>query len=337
MTETTTFDRQIARTAVGAYDDAQDLRQASMNRVRDMVRKRNEDIPFDEVEEEKDDDDYSTMYEDENLPELIGEMLSSGKLSPREHQYLDSMLTAAELAGKIEGHYQKMFRVVENEPIYGEYLDHVYGVSSTLTARLLHQFGYCEDFDRVSQLWSYSGWGPRQRRERGRQLDFNPEAKQVAWMVSDCMIRCGSNSQYRTEFYEPYKEKQLRRLEAVEDLEEDVDYEVRRVAKIDGEYVTVEEGGDLDSDDEVHTKLMTFYVDGGPIFEGSPPNSKGHADARARRYLAKKFLAHYWYAARQLQGLETPDEWILSHGGHEKREESFENPEYALGVLRGER
>lgn len=41
-----TFNQNLARIAVGAYDDAQKVRTAMMNRVRDIVRKTNEDIPF---------------------------------------------------------------------------------------------------------------------------------------------------------------------------------------------------------------------------------------------------------------------------------------------------
>lgn len=291
------FNQRIARIAVGAYDDAQDQRQAMMNRVRDVIRKKNEGIPFDAVEDEKEDDerDYDEKYQDENLPDLIDEMHDEERLSGDEYEYLRQMLDAAEAAEKIEEQYKAVMKITTSEPIFQEWLANVYGVSTTLTARLLHQFGYCEDFDRVSNLWSYSGMAPGQDRERGEQLGYSPDAKTLAWLVSDRIIMQGGRSRYKEEFYDPYKEKQLRRMEQAEEMTE---------AQLEEQKWT-------------------------------PPESRGHADNRARRYLAKKFLKHYWYIARSIKGYETPDEWVVTHGGHEKQTETFENPAYAKRELLG--
>lgn len=287
------FDRQLARIAVGAYDDAQDVRTAMMNRIRDLVRKRNEGIPFDEVEDEKEDPNYDNKYQDENLPELIEAMNTSGKLSDREYEYLQEMLKAGLEGQRIENQYKSVMAITEAEPIFHEWLKHVYGVSTTLTARLIHRFGYCEDFDRVSELWSYSGLAPGQSRTKGEKLGYDPQAKTLAWLVADRMIMQGEDSRYKIEFYDPYKRKQLRRMNRAEDM------------------TTAE----LES------------------VEWTPPESRGHADNRARRYLAKKFLKHYWAIARDLQGLETPAEWVITHGGHEEQTDTFENPFHAKKVI----
>ena len=45
--------KAIARIGVGAYYDYQEVRKSMMNRVRDLVRKKEENIPFDEPEPEK--------------------------------------------------------------------------------------------------------------------------------------------------------------------------------------------------------------------------------------------------------------------------------------------
>lgn len=289
------FDQQIARIAVGAYDDAQDVRTAMMNRVRDVIRKRNEDIPFDEVEDEKDEDDkdYDAKYKDENLPDLVEVMLDDGDLTDREYEYLTQMLDAARQAKSVENQYKGVMQITETEPIFTHWLTHVYGVSTILTARLIHQFGYCEKFEKVSNMWSYSGLAPGQERVAGEQLSYSPEAKTLAWLVADRMIMQGNNSFYKQEFYDPYKEKQMRRMEMAEEM----------------------------TDEELAEKKW------------SPPNSRGHADTRARRYLAKKFLKHYWALSREMQGLDTPDEWVITHGGHEKRTDTFENPFYARDEL----
>lgn len=302
MNETTTtgspFDQSLARTAVGAYDDAQDVRTAMMNRVRDIIRKRNEDIPFDAVEAEKDDEDrdYDAKYKDENLPDLIEEMLDAGDLDNHEYQYLSKMLEAGKAAERIENQYKDVMSIVEREPVYANWLQHVNGVGTTLTARLLDRFGYCEDFEKVSNLWSYSGLAPGQERTRGEQLGYDPQAKTLAWLVADRIIMQGSRSQYKVEFYDPYKQKQLDRMERAEEM----------------------------SDEELAEK------------EWSPPNDRGHADTRARRYLGKKFLKHYWAIARDVKGLDTPAEWVVTHGGHDERTDTFENPFYAKRAVIGD-
>lgn len=323
----TTFDQHIARIAVGAYDDAQDVRTSLMNRIRDVVRKKNEDIPFDEVEDEKEDPDYDAKYQDDNLPDLIEAMREEGKLTDHEFQYLKELLDATNAASKVEERYKAVMEITEAEPIYTEWIDHVYGVSTILTARLIHKFGYCEDFDRVSQLWSYSGFAPgNDKRERGEQLGFDPQAKTLGWLIADRIVMQGDSSRYRTEFYDPYKEQQLHRMELAEDGTCLICEQEPAMSAQDPTKEFKEEGPEgLDWDQDVCPSCY-MDADGGVP---SAPESRGHADARAKRYLAKKFLKHYWAIARDMRGLEVPDEWVITHGGHDKREDTWENPFYA--------
>lgn len=317
----TSFDHQIARIAVGAYDDAQSVRTSMMNRVRDIVRKKNEGIPFDAVEDEKaeEDRDYDAKYQDDNLPDLIDEMLEDGRLTPHEHEYLADMLEAAAMGENVEAQYQSLMAITENEPIYQEWLQHVYGVSTTLTARLLHQFGYCEDFEKVSNLWSYAGLAPGQTRTRGEQLNYSPQAKTLAWLVADRIIMTSHHAdrpQYKGHFFDPYKDKQLARMGRDED----------GVCLMCGQREAV-----APSDEPAVCEECWLDSEGQNI--PSAPNSQGHADMRARRYLAKKVLKHYWYLARQMKDLPVPDEYVVAYGDHEKREDTWENPEYALDDL----
>lgn len=367
-----TFDQHIARIAVGAYDDAQDVRTSLMNRIRDIVRKRNEGIPFDEVEDEKDDDSFDAKYKDDNLPELIEEMRDEEKLTSHEFEYLKEMLDAVRAASKVEERYKGVMHITEGEPIFTEWIEHVNGVSTTLTARLLHKYGYCEDFDRVSQLWSYSGLAPGQEPVKGEKLSYDPEAKTLAWLVADRIIMQGDNSRYKREFYDPYKETQMERYQEAECaycgnspsehspdgcdefVAEKLRAHIERIVYSDDPPISEDQLPRLDALDVGALKrYVTETLDGdlpegelndfdwsrdfdlpeGHPGEASPPKSKGHAHNRAVRYLAKKFLKHYWYIARDIQGLDTPDEWVITHGGHEKQEDTFENPAHARRVL----
>lgn len=357
--ESSAFDRVMARIAVGAYDDAQDVRTSMMNRVRDIIRKKNEGIPFDAVEEEKEEDDYDSKYKDDNLAEIVEEMVEDDLLTEREHEYLGQMLEAARMGEKIENQYQNVMEIVKREPVYTEWLDYVYGISTVLTARLVHKFGYCEDFPKVSHIWSYSGLAPGQEPVRGEKLGYDPDAKTLAWLVSDRIIMQGDRSLYKHEFYDPYKEKQITRLER--DKEELCIKcgENPQAGTFTANHWECNECGEEGYGDRSairHQEIMseqnqsghspTFGVDAETIEvdvcsvcaervleQGgnfpNAPNTRGHADTRARRYLAKKVLKHYWAITRDMQGYSIPDEWILTHGGHDKEEDSFENPFYA--------
>jgi len=333
--QTNTFNQQVARIAVGGYEDVQQFRKAMMNRVRDLVRKKNEGIPFDRPEEEKDSEekDYESKYKDKNLADLIEQMLEEGKLDSREYEYLVNMIEAAKVAEDIEEIYKNSMKITEQEPIYQEWLTDVYGVSTTLTAKLIHMYGYCEDFSRVSKMWAYSGLAPGQKRKRGEKLEYNPDAKTLGWLIADRMIMQGSRSMYKQEFFDPYKEKQVKRME--------LDSEgLCIVCGQEDQMSTTEAMMDAvieDPKEDIPSVCMTCYNhkrDEGEHLP-TPPQSQGHANNRAIRYLAKKFLKHYWAISRHTKGLETPDEWVLTHGGHEKETETFENPFYAKRQIKG--
>lgn len=367
------FDQQLARIAVGGYLDAQEQRKAMMNRIRDIVRKKNEGIPFDQVEEEKDEQDYAAKYADDELADLIEELLADDILTQHEYDYLQRILNTANSAISMENEYEKVMELTEAEPIYHEWLTDVYGISTTLAAQLIHRFGYCgparivntetgdvlaheeEDgfgavidlkpratsesdiavrgFPRPSNLWSYAGLAPGQERRRGEQTGFDPDAKTLVWNVATSMVNQGSNSRYRTNFYDPYKARQEEKMAAVEGI----DYEV---ISIEDEY-----GGTVPATFAVDEEVRELYDSeqageevilrrGEMLFKGTPANSQGHADLRARRYLGKKFMKHYWHIARTLKGWETSDDWVTTHGGHEKHEDSFEDAEHAWSVVR---
>lgn len=325
--ETNTFGFQIARVAVGGYNDAQDVRISMMNRVRDLIRKKNEGIPFDQTESEKEDSDYDKKYKDSNLQNILDEMKENDELDRTEHYYIDKMLEAVMLAEEIEDAFESSLKLVREEPVYYKWLDNVYGVSHTLAAKLMHKFGYCEDFPKVSNLWSYCGLAPGQQRVRGEQLNHDPESKKLAWMVADCIIKQGSNSHYYKEFYKPYKNEQIRRME-------------NSACSFCGEPTTEHDPSQLceHAPDELNEmdsmSLELFRIEGKDVPDGATPAwNRQHADNRARRYLAKKFLKHYWAISRDLKGLETPDEWVITHGGHEKQTDTFENPFYAKEVV----
>ncbi len=219
------FRSQVARIGVGAFYDYQEMRKAQMNRIRDIVRKHEEGIPFDQPEPEKDKDEKSYgKWSDEETMKKLADLQNSGDLTTQEQNYIKRLLDAAEIARDMETHYKWFMQHYENEPLYQEFLQHVNGIGTILAANLIFRIGYCEDYDHVSNLWSHFGLDPQspQLRRQGEQASYDRKLRTLAYKISDCLIR--SNSQYREHFYDPYKKKQMRRMDGAELIEDEDRY-----------------------------------------------------------------------------------------------------------------
>lgn len=62
-------------------------------------------------------------------------------------------------------------------------------------------------------------------------------------------------------------------------------------------------------------------------YDGSAPESKGHAEARAKRKAVKIFLSHYWVIGRQLKGLDTKPPYVHDKLKHDSYIEPPNIPE----------
>ena len=205
--------KQVAHVAVGGYYDNQKLRTSSMNRVRDIVRKKNEGIPFDKVEEKKV-KRYDKKYKDANLPKLIEEMKTSGKFTDKEYQYLSSVLAVAKKTGDIEQGYSKILEdFVVGEPIWEKYLSKVHGIGPVLASGLVALIDISLA-KHVSSLWKFSGYhvvdGHSVKRKRGEKFDYNPHMRVLGWKISDSFIK-QRTMPYR-EIYDDTKKVEIERL-----------------------------------------------------------------------------------------------------------------------------
>lgn len=377
-----TFDFSLARLVAGAYDDAQDVRKANMNRIRDIVRKVHEDLPFDQRESAKDPDEqtFASIYDDDNLPDLIEEMAEEDKLTDDQLGYINKFLEAGQAAMRVENMYESAMAVVEAEPIFYDWMEHVYGISHVRGAKLLNHLQYNEmrvertdayepgdyphdprtvvavesedGFDatldayetalafnralsprddpayslsgrpRPSNLVAYAGYAPGQRRVAGEKLGFDPALKTLMYQVGEGFIKGGQDSFYRREFYDPYKAEQERRMK------ESV---CRRCGETAEDHsVKGAEGHDRAACPEGDgvVKPEDFAVPDAPE-DATPAWRQGHVDFRARRYMAKAFLKHYWAISRTMKGLHVPEDWVVTHGEHDRRIDVPDNPFYA--------
>ncbi len=271
----------LGRVITNAYYDFQLVRIASMNRVRDIIRKRAEGIEFNEVEEKKEKKSYVRKYTDKQLLAMLAKLLGSGEMSIEEHDYIMKCWGIMEDSHRLEKKHQDIMKdYVESEQVYHEFLNKIRGIAEVLSANIIKSFGGdCSKYDTVSKLWAHSGNsvidGKAPKRKKGENLTYSPQLRTMTWKISDSLMK--QNKGVYRNIYNIDKEKQLNR-----------------------EY----KAGEL------------FEVYGKPYKETDTKLSKGHAHNRALRKMRKLFLSHYWVAARELAGLphkKTYVEGILNH------------------------
>ena len=204
--------RELGRIVAGAYYDHQAIRIALMNRIRDLIRKKNEGIPFDQVEKKKEKKTFSKEYQDKNLPALLEKMLKEKKLSEKEYDYIKRILEVTKKAMKNENDYKKlMLEYIEGEEIYKRFLSKIIGLGPVLSCNLIRLFGYCEGYRHVSSLWKHCGLhvvdGKAPKRKKGEKLDWNPKLRTFCWKIADSFVK-HKTPVYR-EIYDSEKRRQI--------------------------------------------------------------------------------------------------------------------------------
>jgi len=215
----TEFKQVLGRIIAGAYYDFQGIRQSLMNKIRDIIRRKDKGIAFDEVEKKKKEKKYEKDYADNFLRAKIEQMKKKGKLTAEEEEYVSKFLNSVLNIKKQEEEYKKMLAsYVSSEQIWTDFLQHIRGIDMVLTANLLRLIGYCEGKKKdgsdicphISSLWKYSGLTPSQKRVRGQKIDWNVDAKVLAWKIGDSFIK--QNTPFYRDIYDKEKKKQLKIL-----------------------------------------------------------------------------------------------------------------------------
>lgn len=209
--------REVGRIVTGAYYDHQKIRQTEKNRIRSIVRSCNEKIDLTKPEKKKKKTEkFKAIYLDVNLPKLLEMMLKKKKITQQEYDYIQQVLEVSNEAEKYELHYKKLMEgFVFSEPIYTEFLQHVRGISSVISANLLKEYGYCENYEYVSSLWKHSGMhvvdGKAPKLKRGEKIDWNPKLRTLAWLIADSFVK--QRTPVYRDIYDAEKERQLALVE----------------------------------------------------------------------------------------------------------------------------
>lgn len=209
---------ELGRIVVGGFYDYQEIRKTNMNRMRDIIRKRNEGISFDAVEEKKEDKEksFGKEYNDRNLSKLLDKMYDEGKFTDEEKDYINRVLDANSKAVKMESAYKVMMdEYLKSEPLWWRWIENIRGISTILGANLIKNFGYCERFEYISSLWKYCGLhvvdGKAPKRTKGVKIDYNPAMRTLCWKIGDSFIKMRTIP-YRG-IYDGEKARQLKLME----------------------------------------------------------------------------------------------------------------------------
>lgn len=167
-------------------------------------------------------------------------------------------------------------------PIYS-WLKNIKGISHLLSAQLISYIDI-KKFRQVSSLWHYCGMhvknGIAPKRSKGNKIDWNPQMRMICYKISDSFIK-QRTLKYR-DIYDKEKAKQLILLEDQVNINNHQQNVSKRKKK------------EVEIIHEMNTMIIL-----------APPQSKGHADMRARRKAVKEFLKDLFLEWKRLES--TPD------------------------------
>jgi len=319
MAEDSNVIREIGRLITGGYYDHQQIRISEWNRIRDIIRKVNEDIDFSKPEEKKEDKKYSKEYKDANLPHLLEKLHDEGKLSKDEYNYIEKALSVLKEAEKYENRHKGLMETyINSEEIWYNWLVNVRGIGPVIAANLIKNFGYCETFRHASSLWKYCGLhvvdGKAPKRQKGKKLDYKLSNRAFSWNIGESFVK-----QRTYPYREIYDLEKARRVKVLlkcrcENCGEPL---VKRVEKKVAGKIQVTHP--VTHKTKKDGKKGVYYCkDGNTLKKSIPesPMSMKHADNMARRKMEKIFLQNYWKTAREMKGLPIDDPYIIEHGKH---------------------
>lgn len=262
---------ELGALATGMFYNAQEERIQAFNRIRQVIFRKLEGLDLTQKQDKKEKKDYEKKYTDKQLLKYIEEHIVG--LSEDEQEYVEQIMQLLNDARDRENKHKKLMEIyIEKEPIFNDWLKSVKGISTLNTANLLQYFGYCEKAKHCSSLWKYAGLHV-----------INGKAPKLSMYGKGKEVETGLdyNPKLRTLLYRIGDCFIKQRTPKYRDI---YDKEKARQFKI-GNY------------DEKKNVMRNKDVEGSP-------QSKGHADNRARRKMIKEFLKEYYNNCLLIRGIQ---------------------------------
>ena len=270
---------ELGALATGMFYASQKERINAFNRIRQVIFRRLEGIELTQKQDKKEEEEkYKEKYTDAKLLKYIQE--NKVKLDKEDQEYVEKLVELLEEARTKENKFKKLMQsYIEQEPIYDKWLKNIKGISTLNTANLLQYFGYCEKAKHCSSLWKYAGLHV-----------VNGKAPKLSMYGKGKEVETGLdyNPKLRMLMYRVGDSFVKQRTPKYRDI---YDREKAKQWKL-GDY------------DEKKNVMRNKDVEGSP-------QSKGHADNRARRKMVKRFLADYYEQCLLIRGIK-PDK-VYAH------------------------
>jgi hypothetical protein len=285
---------------------------------------------------------YAKDYADTKLRDIIEKLLDQKRIAQTEFDYIASFISGAKSKDAEEQAAFKQFHsFIVSEPICNVFLDNIKGLGDALKAQLIAAIEYCEKSEHIASLWKYMGMDiPKSREERAKEKDkklckvcgeerkhekhkdkedldanpglieqgyhvfksgytHDPENSALLFKIADSFIK--QQNAYVKHFYEPEKKRQNDMLNNA------------KCKVCGGVWNDKKHKGRKELEDSSKLTGQGFHsfqpdgpnapVDGHCLC----PERPKHAEMRARRYMMKMFLSHYWTIARVILMTAIPE------------------------------
>jgi hypothetical protein len=199
-----TEEERKIRTLIQNYYTIQSLRIRTFNRLIDYVMRNADKIKAMIIEQVKDEKQRSEMLAIlEKAQEIMKTPKKSRDLLRRENRLFSVFVEKYVITGKLKieeieevvNVHNQMFQIEKyiykvvntwskNHPLRKTFFEKVPGIgpilASEIIVRLCRPMVFAEH---ASNIWSYMGYAPNQKRERGKKTNFNPYLKRLGWLI----------------------------------------------------------------------------------------------------------------------------------------------------------
>lgn len=171
----------------------------------------------------------------------------------------------------------------------------------------------------AGSVWRFAGLDPTQRWEKGKKRPWNASLKTLCWKIGESFVKVsGREGAFYGALWRERKAEEWRRNLAGELADE----AARKLSetKIGKSTVSYRYYAGL-----ISPSVVRPYVEAGVTVPELKPTERGdevsmlppaHIHARAKRWVVKLFLSHYYQHGRELLGLPVAKPYAIEHLGH---------------------
>jgi hypothetical protein len=201
------------------------------------------------------------------------------------------ILWLAQNSQTLENNIKGALEVYAKSQAIGQWSLSIVGIGPIISAGLMANVPI-EDTPGVSNLWSYAGQSPESKWEKGTKRPWNASLKVLCWKIGESFVKFQNHPE---DFYGAYY---------VERKEQEV------AANDRGDFVDQAAKALQEKSFRKDTKAKESYENG-----QLPP---AHIHARAKRWVVKLFLSHWWTVAYTLHYGKGPETmpYVFNRLGH---------------------